>query len=268
MIGGGGMRHGYAARWGRRAAAVALSAVALVFVAPLVALLPVAFAGGGSAFAAVFELLPWARYSLNSLLITALGTVISLLVAASAGFAVALLGGRAAVLLITVALLLRSVPPQALWLPRLLLYQHLGWLDSLAALLAPALLGTSPLHLVLYAWAFRRVPRDIYDLARLDGLGACAIWWRVAMPLVRPTSGTVALLVAVWYWSDFVHPLLYLRSETFRPVAVGLRTLQQLDPTGWPVLMAGALLMIAPVVMLYLVAQRAVLDTERMSWDD
>jgi ABC-type glycerol-3-phosphate transport system permease component len=90
----------------------------------------------------------------------------------------------------------------------------------------------------------------------------------VALPLVWPTSGTVALLVAVWYWSDFVHPLLYLRSETLRPVAVGLRTLQQLDPTGWPILMAGALLMIVPVVLLYLVAQRTVLYTERMSWDD
>ena len=62
--------------------------------------------------------------------------------------------------------------------------------------------------------------------------------------------------------------LLYLRSETLRPVAVGLRTLQQLDPTGWPILMAGALLMIVPVVLLYLVAQRTVLYTERMSWDD
>jgi len=248
--------------------ALALSAAALVFVAPLVALLPVAFTGSGSAFITVFELLPWARYTLNSLLITMLGTLISLLVAASAGFAVALLGGRAAVLLITVALLLRAVPPQALWLPRLLLYQHLGWLDSLAALLAPALLGTSPLHLVLYVWAFRRIPRDVYDVARLDGLGALAIWWRVALPLVRPTSGTVALLVAVWYWSDFVHPLLYLRSEALRPVAVGLRTLQQLDPTGWPVLMAGTVLMIAPVVALYLIAQRTVLYTERMSWDD
>jgi multiple sugar transport system permease protein len=79
------------------------------------------------------------------------------------------------------------VPPAALWLPRFVLFTWLHLTDSFAALLAPALLGSSPLFVLLFYWSFRRVPEDVFESARLDGAGPLALWRRVALPLAgRP----------------------------------------------------------------------------------
>ena len=76
------------------------------------------------------------------------------------------------------------------------------------------------------------------------------------MPLARPTTVAVAVLAFMFYWSDFVGPLLYLKSESRYTLPVGLQILQQMDKTNWPLLMAAAVIMTAPVVVLFLVVQR------------
>jgi multiple sugar transport system permease protein len=75
------------------------------------------------------------------------------------------------------------------------------------------------------------------------------------MPLAGPTAGAVATFAFVHYWSDFINPLLYLRSDRNYTLPVGLRALQQLDPTGMPLLLAGAVVMLLPVLALFLATQ-------------
>ena len=77
-------------------------------------------------------------------------------------------------------------------------------------LVAPALIGDSPFYVLLFYWSFRRLPRDLFDAARLEGLGPLAIWWRVALPLVRPVAVAVGVLAFVFSWSNFLDPLIYL----------------------------------------------------------
>ncbi|HZY40426.1 MAG TPA: carbohydrate ABC transporter permease [Anaerolineae bacterium] len=206
-------------------------------------------------YARIFELLPLGRYTLNSLIVVALAVPITIVTASWAAFAIAQLTGRGQRRLVVLSIGLLMIPLTALWLPRYVLFAWLGWINSYAALIAPAFMGTSPLFVLLFYWAFRRVPRELFESARLDGASALGVWWRVALPLAAPTMAAVGLLTFLTYWSDFVSPLLYLKSQSLYTLPVGLRQLQQLDRSNWPLLMAGAMLVTAPAVLAFLAVQ-------------
>ena len=118
-------------------------------------------------------------------------------------------------------------------------------------------MGSSPFFVLIFYWSFRRQPVVLFEAARLEGMGALGIWASIAMPLARPAIAAVSLLAFVQYWSDFINPLLYLKSDARYTLALGLRVLQQMDATNWPLLMAGAVVMMLPVLLLLFLLQRA-----------
>ncbi len=202
------------------------------------------------------ELLPFGRYLVNSLLVVAVAIPVTLVVASWAGFAIAQLRDVHRRRLVALAVALLLVPVTALWLTRYLVFRQLGILDSLLALMAPAFMGSSPLFVLLFYWAFRRLPAELSETARLEGAGPFTVWRRVTLPLVLPTVVVVALLTFLLYWSDFLGPQLYLRSQELYTLPVGLRQLQTLDRTNWPVLMAGSVVLAIPAVLAFAVVQR------------
>jgi multiple sugar transport system permease protein len=117
-------------------------------------------------------------------------------------------------------------------------------------------MGTSPLFVLLFFWTFRRVPSEVFETARLDGAGAFTVWWRIGLPLAVPTIIAVAVLTFLFYWSDFISPLLYLKSQDLYTLPIGVRQLQQLDRSDWPLLMAASVLLAAPAVAVFVIAQR------------
>jgi multiple sugar transport system permease protein len=207
-------------------------------------------------FAAVFELLPFGRYLLNSLAVVLLAVPLTIVTASLAGFAMALLGRRSRVALVILSVALLLVPITALWLTRLLLFRWVGLTDSLLALVVPALAGSSPLFVLIYYWTFRRVSVEVFEMAHLEGAGPWTTWRRIGLPLARPSTVAVAVLTFILYWSDFISPLLYLRSQDLYTLPLGLRQLQQLDPADWPLLMAGAVMLTLPAILFFLLVQR------------
>ena len=205
----------------------------------------------------IFEILPLGRYLANSLLVAGLAMPLTVLVASWAGFAMAQLPPRERYALLVVAVVIRMIPLTALWLTRFLVLKELRLIDSLWALLAPVWMGSSPFFVLIFYWAFRRQPAALYEAARLEGVGALRVWAFIAMPLARPAIAAVCLLTFAQYWSDFMNPLLYLKSDERYTLALGLRVLQQMDATNWPLLMAGAVVMMLPVLVLLLLVQRA-----------
>jgi multiple sugar transport system permease protein len=204
----------------------------------------------------IFQLVPLASYTLNSLKVVAVAIPLTLLTASWAGFAIAQLPARPRNILVVCAIVLRMVPSAVLWLPRFLLFGQLHLLDTFWILVVPALMGTSPFFVLLFYWTFRRIPRELFESARLDGAGMLLVWRRIAMPLAKPTITAVAVLTFTDYWSDFIQPLLYLKSESRYTLPIGLRVLQQLDQTNWPLLMAAAIIMTVPVIAMFLIVQR------------
>lgn len=222
---------------------------------------------GTRAYDRAFELVDLGRQLLNSLTVVAFAVPLTVLCASLAGFAMTRLGGPARRLALGFTLLCLTIPLSALWVPRFAIWRTLGVLDTYVPLIAPALVGTSPVLVLLAYWAARRVPRDLVDAARLEGLGPLRTWWQVAVPLMRPTLFAIGALAFVAHWSNFIEPLLYLFDPAKATLPLGLSALRQLGPTDFPVLLAGAVVATLPPVLAFALVQRRFLnDTREAGW--
>ena len=211
----------------------------------------------------IFRLIDLRRFVLNSLFVAALAVPLTIVVASWAGFVISQLSGRWRVRLTAFSVLCLMVPLTAIWLPRFILFKEAGLINQRIALVVPAVMGTSPLYVLLFTWMFLRVPREVYEAARLDGAGPYRIWAQIALPLGRPMTVAVAVLAFVHYWNSFVEPLLLIRTADKMTASLGLRVLYSLDRTSWPLLMTGAVLVTAPVVIVFFLAQRAFMQDAR-----
>jgi multiple sugar transport system permease protein len=210
-----------------------------------------------------FELVDLPRYTLNSLIVVAAAVPLSVLFASWAGFAMARLPRRAAGALVAVSLVALMVPVTALLVPRFAIFKTLGLIDTYWPLIAPALIGTSPFYVLLFYWSFRRLPQELFDACRLEGLSPFSVWWRVAMPLVRPVTVAVSVLAFVFTWSNFLDPLIYVFDQEKFTLPLGLKALAQLDRQNFPLLLAGAVTATAPVIVAFLYVQRFLLQEYR-----
>jgi multiple sugar transport system permease protein len=209
-----------------------------------------------------FELVDLGRYTFNSALVVALAVPLTIVFASWAGFAMARLPRRAAGWLVATSLVALMIPITALLVPRFAIFSWLGLTDTYVPLVAPALIGTSPFYVLLFYWGFRRIPAEMFEACRLEGLSPLTVWRRIAMPLVRPVTVAVAVLAAVFTWSNFLDPLIYLFDESKFTLPLGLKSLAQLDRQDFPLLLAGAVVATAPVVVAFLYVQRFFLQDQ------
>lgn len=212
-------------------------------------------APGLAAYQRVFEWVPMAVGLANSAALTLVGVGMSVLAASFFGFALTRLGPARQMRAVAWLVVAASIPLTAIWVPRFVLFEWLGLSRSVLPLVAPALFGASPLFVLLYFVALRRLGADQFDAARLEGLGLPAQWWRIALPQVRPTTVAVSTLAAMQFWGAFLEPLLYLERERELTAPLMLHALDLLGPTQWAVLMAGAALLTAPVLLAFVASQ-------------
>ncbi|MEU4782075.1 carbohydrate ABC transporter permease [Micromonospora sp. NPDC023633] len=196
------------------------------------------------------------RASLNSVLVAVVAVPLSVLVASLAGFALARISPRATAVVVAASLVALMVPATALLVPRFAIFRTLGLTDTLVPLVAPALLGTSPLYVLVYYLAFRALPADLYDACLVADLSPLRTWWRVALPLVRPVTAGLTALTFVLTWSNFLDPLVYVYDRDLFTLPLALRSLSVLDPTNFPVFLAGAVLATVPALAVFVLAQR------------
>lgn len=218
------------------------------------------------AYRTAFSLVPLARSVLNSLFVAALFVPVAVVSASWGGFALAQLRGRARRRAVVFLLVVLMVPVSAVWLTRFAMFRAAGLTDTAVPLVAPAVMGGSPLFVLLYWLAFRRIPPEVLEAARLEGAGPWRAWRAVAMPLVRGTTIAVALLAFALSWSNFIDPLLYLSSEERYTAPLVLRSLEQLGPTNWPVILAGAAVVTLPVVAAFAAALRLIVPRRGAGW--
>lgn len=268
--------HSYGRRFGTIARAAAGFALAALFVLPLYwSVVASLLEPGGTPpstiswwvssphwdnYAAIFRAVPMAKYMLNSLIVVGVAVPLTLLTASLAGFSLARMARSSREGLIQFSVALMLVPGAAVWLFRFQLLVWFGLLDTLWALILPAFAASSPLFVLLFYWNFRRVPDETYDAARLDGAGAWTAWWRISMPLSRPTTIGVSVLAFGLYWSDFISPVLFIYSPKNYTLPVGLQLLNQVGSTNWPLLMAGAIFMTAPIFVFFVFMQHFFLN--------
>lgn len=211
----------------------------------------------------VFVLVDAVRFVRNSIFVASIAVPMTVLTASLAGFALSQLSARWRRRFVALSAACLMVPLTAIWIPRFLLFEELGLIDRRSALVVPSLMGTSPFFVLLFLWAFGSIPREVYDAARLDGAGVYRIWAGIGLPQIPGAVVTVAVLAFVHYWNSFIEPLLLMRTADNFTVSLGLRILYSLESTNWPIIMAGAVLATLPVVVVFVVAQRAFLRDSR-----
>jgi multiple sugar transport system permease protein len=204
---------------------------------------------------AVFDVVPLARYAVNSAIVCVVAVPLSVGIASITGFAIARLPRRGAGFLVVVALVASIVPPTALHLGRFTIYRAAGITDGLAPLILPALLGTSALFVLVYAVAFRRLPTELFDTAASLGASPFETWRRVALPSVRVVTATVVALTFAFTWGNAADALVLVTDERWFTLPAALRTLAIAPATEQPVMLAGALLAVLPVVAVVIGAQ-------------
>jgi len=201
--------------------------------------------------------LPFARFFWNSALLAGCAALGQVLTSAAAAYAFARLRfpGRDRVFLAFLSVLI--VPAIVLVIPRYLMIDAFGWVDSYAGLISTELVSVWGIFFLRQT--FITLPRDLEDAARLDGAGEWTIFWRVILPLAQPALATLALLVFADQWKNFLWPLVVTRSTEMQVLEVGLARLHGLYYANSPYQMAAAVAATLPLLIVFLVAQRYVI---------
>ncbi len=197
---------------------------------------------------------PFARYFLNSLLFAAVVVAGQVATATTAGYAFARLEfpGRDRVFMLFLATMM--VPVVIVLIPRFLMIDALGWIDSYQGLVSTELVSVWGIFLMRQY--FRTVPRELEDAARVDGAGPLRIFWNVALPLAKPAVATLALFAFIDAWKNFLWPLLVTRSMEMRVVEVGIAAFHSTYEINWPYQMAAGVVAVLPIALLFLFTQR------------
>ncbi|MBS1251794.1 MAG: L-arabinose transport system permease protein AraQ [Anaerolineales bacterium] len=198
--------------------------------------------------------MPFGRFYLNSLVVAICVTLLQILTASLAAFAFARLRfqGRDAIFLLYLATLM--IPFQVTMIPNFALVRFLGWFDSYKALILPP--AFSAFSTFLLRQYFRGIPLELDEAARIDGASSFRIWWQIIMPLSRPALAALSIFTFLASWNDFLWPLVITNSLEMRTLPVGLSAFQGQFNVQWHLLMAGAVIALIPVLVVYVAAQK------------
>jgi multiple sugar transport system permease protein len=198
--------------------------------------------------------MPFGRFYLNSLIVTVSVTLLQIMTSSLAAFAFARMRfpGRNLLFLLYLATLM--IPFQVTMIPNFIMVRLLGWYDTYQALILPP--AFSAFSTFLLRQYFMGIPRDLDEAARIDGANSLRIWWQVIMPLAGPAIAALATFVSLNTWNDFLWPLIITNSPEMRTLPVGLSTFQGQFKTDWNLLMAGSVIAMLPVLLVYIIGQR------------
>ncbi len=190
----------------------------------------------------------------NSVVLTVVQTILTLLVSAWVGYGFAMYRFRGKNFLFTCVLLILMIPFEILMLPMYAQASSMGLLDSIWGIMLPYLAHATTIF--FFRQYLTSIPRDIVDAGRVDGASEYGIFFRLVVPLMKPVMSAMAILVGMNSWNNFLWPMLVLRSGQKYTLAIGLNTLLTPYGNNYDILIAGACFSITPVLILFLSAQK------------
>lgn len=219
-------------------------------------------------YSGVFERVPFARFMINSVVITVVTVVFGILVNSMAAFALARIRLRGGSVVLGIILATLIVPFETLALPLLWWANKLpflgpgglseGWLDTYEVQIIPFI--ANAFSIFLFYQYFDSIPKELDEAATVDGAGWFRIYRSIVMPLSGPAVATVAILTFLPMWNQYLWPLMAVQSEELRPVMVGIDYFKQLN-VSWGQIMAYASIITAPVLVLFIAFQRAFINS-------
>ena len=211
----------------------------------------------------MFQREPFGRYLFNSAFVASISAVSSLVVSSLAGYGFAKFRfpGREFFFLGIVSILM--VPFQSVVVPLYMWMNRLGLLDTYLGIVAPDLV--SVFGVFLMRQAIEVIPNDYIDAARIDGCGELRIFFKVILPSVKPALATLLIIKFMWNWNEFFWPLIVVNSPQMRVVTMGLMSFSNMYFIEYNLLTAAAMLSILPILVIFLVLQKWVVQAVVMS---
>lgn len=200
---------------------------------------------------------PFGIFFLNSLKITVIVVIVQLITSSMAGFVFARLKFRYRDLLFALYLVTLMVPGQVTMIPNFILMKLYGLVDTHAALILPNLV--SAFGTFLMRQFFLSIPPSLEDAAKIDGCTPFGVYWRIFLPLSKPAMATLGVFIFMGIWNDFLGPLVFINTQDKMTLPLGLASMQGMYSTDWPSLMAGTVISLLPVIIVFLCAQNFII---------
>ena len=195
-------------------------------------------------------------YIANSLIISTTVTVGALLCASLAAFAFAKYRFPGRQLLFFTIIALMMIPGVLNLIPAFVLVSKLRLLNTRWAVIFPAIAGSQAMGIYILRTFFTGIPDDLFDAARIDGAGVWGCYWHVALPMSKPIVGTLAVMIFVGQWNDYLWPLITLFDNHKKTITIGLAYLTGQHSTDWGPLMAGYVLASLPLIVIFLFSMK------------
>ncbi len=205
-------------------------------------------------YSQVFRTLPFLTFYWNTFITTIAKTLGQVVLCCTAGYAFARIDFPLKNILFVLLLSVLMVPQQAYVIPRYMMMLNFGWLNTLTALIVPGL--ASSFGTFLMRQFFLSLPGELEEAATIDGCNHFQVFAKVYLPLAVPGMIALAIFTALWSWNDLMWPLVVNSSPSKMPLSVGLASLQGQYDTNYPIMMAGALLAVWPMIVMFLILQR------------
>jgi multiple sugar transport system permease protein len=204
----------------------------------------------------VFVQVPLTLYIRNSVLITLTATIFGVLTASLAGYGFARTTFPGRNFLFTLCIASLMLPEIVTLIPEFILFRRVGWVNTFLPLIVPWSLAGSSFAVFLFRQYCLTIPLELDEAARVDGAGTLRIWWTIIVPLSKAVLATMAILSFIHHWNEFLRPLIYLGRPELRTLALGLRAFRGEYQLAWNYMMAVALIMLVPILVLFFLAQR------------
>lgn len=216
--------------------------------------LPVSFSNVSN-FVVLFTERMFGRYMLNSLIVSTATVITNVLFATMAGYALAKLEFRGQKLVFGCVLAAMMVPYIALFVPQFFIVVQMGLVNTLTAVVLP--MAVMPIGVFIMRQFADSVPDELLEAARLDGANEFVIFFRIFLPLVGPAIATVAIITFLNSWNYFLWPLIVAQNQDTYTLPVGLAVASQgAKSTDYGLLLAGAIVVLLPVLILFLFLQK------------
>jgi multiple sugar transport system permease protein len=201
---------------------------------------------------------PFYIYYWNSIKVTVLTTIVSVVVSALAAYGFSKVKFPLGKFLFIIVLATYMVPPQAILVPQFILYRKLGLFDSHIGLI---LLGSfSVLGTFMLRQFFISIHNDYIDAAKIDGANHWRIFWSIALPIVRPAIATYGILRFIWTWNDYQNPLIFLRTDSLLTIPLAMQKFTTINGEFYSLIMAAAVSAILPLVIVFIIGQKQVIE--------
>lgn len=206
----------------------------------------------------VFEKVPFQTYFMNSLFITCTTLVIQLLTSALAAYAFSKLYFKERDTIFIIYLSTMMIPQQVIMIPQFIIMRNMGLVNNQWSLIL--LSAFMPFGVFMLRQFFQTIPNELSEAARIDGCNEFMIFSRIILPLIKPAVASLGIFSFVWSWNDFLYPLIYLSTDQKKTIQVGIRAFLAQYTQDYALLMAATCLSLLPVLIVYLSAQKFIIE--------